>query len=77
MANYYSSGEPKLDLTIPEAVTDSGVTFYLISAKSPASWPEGAFVQWQVKRRYRDFASLHTSLVDQASGVDKEALPPR
>jgi len=77
MANYYWSGEPKAALSIPEAVTEDGVTFYCIRARVPASWPEGTSVGWTMRRRYRDFATLHAALLDQASGVEKEALPPR
>jgi len=77
MANYYASGEPKVNLSIPEAVTDDGVTFYWVLVKTAASWPEGASVQWRLKRRYNDFAALHAALVEQATGVDKDALPPR
>lgn len=66
MANFQLSLETKV--SIPEIVNDDGVTYYSIGIQVDS-------VEWDVKRRYSDFAALHEKLVDE--GVDRDVLPPK
>jgi hypothetical protein len=63
------TSSPAIRITIPEAVTEDNITFYLIRV-------DVADISWSVKRRYRDFAQLHETLIE-AAGVSKETLPEK
>jgi len=66
MANYLLSANTKISL--PEIVNEENITYYVINIEIDD-------VRWEVKRRYKDFLSLHETLVDV--GVDKDSLPPK
>lgn len=55
-------------LTIPEVVTDEGVTMYLVHV-------EVGEVTYQVNHRYSEFEAMHYKLVEE--GVEKDLLPPK
>ena len=55
-------------LTIPEVVTDEGVTMYLVQV-------EVGEVAYQVTHRYSEFEAMHYKLVEE--GVEKDLLPPK
>ncbi len=59
-----------ISITIPEAATEDGVTFYRVRVDVDR-------VNWTVKRRYRDFDELHDALVEAAAGVAKDSLPAK
>eukprot|EP00092_Neocalanus_flemingeri_P029228 GFUD01031731.1.p1 GENE.GFUD01031731.1~~GFUD01031731.1.p1 ORF type:complete len:476 (-),score=131.34 GFUD01031731.1:170-1597(-) len=55
-------------LTIPEVVTEDGVTMYLVQV-------EVGEVAYQVNHRYSEFEVMHYKLVEE--GVEKDLLPPK
>ena len=55
-------------MTIPEVVTDDGVTLYHIHV-------EVGEVAYQVNHRYSEFEAMHYKLVEE--GVEKDLLPPK
>ena len=57
-----------VSLTIPEVVTDDGITMYLIQV-------EVGGVAYQVHHRYSEFEAMHYKLVEE--GVEKDLLPPK
>merc|ERR1719245_1046234 len=57
-----------VSLTIPEVVTDDGITMYLIQV-------EVGGVAYQVNHRYSEFEAMHYKLVEE--GVEKDLLPPK
>ena len=57
-------------LSIPEAVSEDGVTYYVVRVDVDA-------VHWTVRHRFRDFAQLHEVLVDSAVGIAKDSLPEK
>ena len=62
--------EATVCLSIPEAVSEDGVTYYSVRVDVDA-------VNWTVRRRFRDFAELHAALVDSGVGVAKDSLPEK
>ena len=65
MANHQ---EGPVTLTIPEVVTEDGVTQYLIIVNIGA-------VEYKVRHRYSEFENMHTKLIEE--GVEKDLLPPK
>ena len=57
-----------VNLTIPEVVTEDGVTIYLVHV-------EVGEVSYHVSHRYSEFEAMHYKLVEE--GVEKDLLPPK
>ena len=65
MANHQ---EGPVTITIPEVVTEDGVTLYLVVVEVGA-------VVYRVRHRYSHFEVMHSKLVED--GIEKESLPPK
>lgn len=65
MANHIRSN---LTVTVPEAVTEDGVTLYNIHVRVGE-------VCYQVQKRFSQFQTMHHQLVEE--GVDRDLLPPK
>jgi len=57
-----------VSITIPEVVTDEGVTIYLVNVQIGE-------VVYRVSHRYSEFEVMHYKLVEE--GVEKDLLPPK
>ena len=65
MANHQ---EGPVTITIPEVLTEDGVTLYLVVVEV------GSLI-YRVRHRYSHFEAMHSKLVED--GIDKESLPPK